>query len=50
VGVKRRNLLLTHFKSITEIKNTPLETIKRLGIPEPTAKMIQQYLNEHAET
>ena len=50
VGVKRRNLLLTHFKSITEIKNTPLETIKRLGIPEPTAKMIQQYLNEHDET
>lgn len=50
VGVKRRNLLLTHFKSITEIKNTPLETIKRLGIPEPTAKLIQQYLIEHDET
>lgn len=50
VGVKRRNLLLTHFKSITEIKDAPLETIKRLGIPEPTAKLIQQYLNEHAET
>ncbi|BAM47104.1 excinuclease ABC subunit UvrC [Amphibacillus xylanus] len=50
VGVKRRNLLLTHFKSITEIKDAPLETIKRLGIPEPTAKMIQQYLNEHDET
>ena len=46
VGVKRRNLLMTHFKSINEIKAAPLETIKRLGIPEPTAKLILQHLKD----
>lgn len=46
VGPKRRNVLMTHFKSINEIKEAPLETIKRLGIPEPTAKLIQQHLND----
>ena len=46
VGVKRRNLLMTHFKSINEIKEAPLETIKRLGIPEPTAKLILQHLKD----
>lgn len=49
VGEKRRKLLLTHFKSINEIKNAPLETIKRLGIPEPTAKQIQTYLKDHED-
>ncbi len=46
VGPKRRNALMTHFKSLNEIKEAPLEMIKRLGIPEPTAKLIKQHLNE----
>lgn len=46
VGAKRRNALMTHFKSLNEIREAPLEVIKRLGIPEPTAKLIQQHLNE----
>lgn len=46
VGEKRRKLLLTHFKSITEIKQAPIETLKRLGIPEPTAQVILDHLNK----
>lgn len=46
VGEKRRKLLLTHFKSITEIKEASLETLKRLGIPAPTAETILSHLNK----
>ncbi|MBM7541856.1 excinuclease ABC subunit UvrC [Amphibacillus cookii] len=49
VGEKRRKLLLTHFKSITEIKQAPIETLKRLGIPEPTAQIILSHLNEEKD-
>ncbi|WP_117170507.1 excinuclease ABC subunit UvrC [Paraliobacillus sediminis] len=46
VGEKRRKLLLTHFKSITEIKEASLEELKRLGIPEPTAQIILEHLKK----
>ncbi|WP_017473347.1 excinuclease ABC subunit UvrC [Amphibacillus jilinensis] len=49
VGEKRRKLLLTHFKSITDIKQAPIETLKRLGIPEPTAQIILNHLNEEKD-
>lgn len=49
VGEKRRKLLLTHFKSITEIKQAPIETLKRLGIPEPTAQSILAHLNKEED-
>lgn len=49
VGEKRRKLLMTHFKSLNEIRNASLDMIKRLGIPEPTAKLILEHLNNHAE-
>ncbi|WP_099158696.1 excinuclease ABC subunit UvrC [Virgibacillus ndiopensis] len=45
VGEKRRRLLLTHFKSIEEIKNTSLSTITRLGIPKNIAELIIDHLN-----
>ncbi|WP_138415442.1 excinuclease ABC subunit UvrC [Aquibacillus sediminis] len=45
VGEKRRRLLLTHFKSIAEIKGAKLDEIKKLGIPEPTAKTILEHLH-----
>ncbi|WP_373892997.1 excinuclease ABC subunit UvrC [Virgibacillus natechei] len=46
VGEKRRKLLLTHFKSINEIKNASLEELTRLGIPTDTAESIRTHLNE----
>src|SRR5690625_4156580 len=46
VGVKRRNLLLTHFKSINEIKTAKIEDITKLGIPTNVANNILQFLNE----
>lgn len=49
VGEKRRRLLLTHFQSITEIKQADLETLIRLGIPKPTAKTILLHLNEEKD-
>ncbi|WP_407269149.1 excinuclease ABC subunit UvrC [Radiobacillus sp. PE A8.2] len=45
VGEKRRRQLLTHFKSIREIKNASVEDIKKLGIPAPTATLILEHLN-----
>ncbi len=49
VGEKRRKLLLTHFKSITEIKEASIEEMQRLGIPEPTAKEILTHLTKEKE-
>lgn len=49
VGEKRRRLLLSHFKSITEIKQANLETMTRLGIPKPTAETILHHLNQEKD-
>src|SRR5699024_4053063 len=46
VGPKRRNTLLTHFKSISEIKGAPIEAITKLGIPEHVAMAIHEGLQE----
>ncbi|MRH42926.1 excinuclease ABC subunit UvrC [Aquibacillus halophilus] len=45
VGEKRRRLLLTHFKSIDEIRNAKKEELKKLGLPDPTAEIIINHLN-----
>src|SRR5699024_11891275 len=37
IGPKRRNLLLTHFKSMNEIKGSYIEAITKLGIREYVA-------------
>jgi excinuclease ABC subunit C len=49
VGEKRRRLLLSHFKSITEIKQADLDTMTRLGIPKPTAETILHFLNQEKD-
>lgn len=49
VGEKRRRLLLSHFKSITEIKQADLDTMTRLGIPKPTAEAILHHLNQEKD-
>nr|WP_089855192.1 excinuclease ABC subunit UvrC [Halolactibacillus miurensis] len=49
VGEKRRRLLLSHFKSITEIKQADLDTMTRLGIPKPTAETILHHLNQEKD-
>ncbi|MBM7571985.1 excinuclease ABC subunit UvrC [Aquibacillus albus] len=46
VGEKRRKLLLTHFKSITEIKRASMEELMKLGIPQPTAETILEHLKK----
>lgn len=46
VGAKRRNLLLTHFKSITAIKEATVEEITNLGIPKNVAENVLTSLNE----
>ncbi|MGX9931343.1 excinuclease ABC subunit UvrC [Virgibacillus salarius] len=45
IGEKRRKLLLTHFKSITEIKKAEIKEFTKLGIPKNTANEIITYLN-----
>ncbi|MFB4166650.1 excinuclease ABC subunit UvrC [Virgibacillus sp. JSM 102003] len=45
VGEKRRRLLLTHFKSVTEIKNASLPDLTRLGLPANIAEVILDHLN-----
>lgn len=45
VGEKRRILLLTHFKTITEIKNASVDQIAKLGIPRNIAEAIKTALN-----
>lgn len=49
VGEKRRRLLLTHFKSITEIKGASIEELKKLGLPQPTAETIVSHLNDNKD-
>ncbi|SDB95169.1 Excinuclease ABC subunit C [Pelagirhabdus alkalitolerans] len=46
VGEKRRKLLLTHFKTLQEIKEAPLEMLIRLGIPTSTAEAIKEHLTD----
>lgn len=46
IGEKRRRLLLTHFKSINEIKNAALEEITKLGIPKNIAEEIGKHLKQ----
>jgi excinuclease ABC subunit C len=46
IGPKRRNVLLTHFKSIQAIKQAEIADITKLGIPENIAKNILEKLNE----
>jgi excinuclease ABC subunit C len=46
VGPKRRKLLLTHFKTINEIKEADLDDFTRLGIPKNIATGIKAYLNQ----
>ncbi|MGX4669842.1 excinuclease ABC subunit UvrC [Cerasibacillus sp. JNUCC 74] len=46
VGPKRRKLLLTHFKTINEIKEADLDDFTRLGIPKNIATGIKDYLNQ----
>ncbi|MFC4556615.1 excinuclease ABC subunit UvrC [Virgibacillus kekensis] len=49
VGEKRRRLLLTHFKSVNEIKDTSVDKITKLGIPKDTAELILEHLNAENE-
>ncbi|WLV23732.1 excinuclease ABC subunit UvrC [Aciduricibacillus chroicocephali] len=49
VGAKRRNLLLTHFKNITDLKNAEVDQIAKLGIPKNTAEQILAHLNRPEE-
>jgi excinuclease ABC subunit C len=46
VGEKRRKLLLTHFKSIKEIRNASVQDITKLGIPQNIAESVLEHLNE----
>ena len=47
VGKKRRNLLLSHFHSLNEIKSASLDQITALGIPKNIAKNIIEHLNKN---
>lgn len=49
VGQKRRRLLLRHFKSVTEIKEADIQSITKLGIPEPVANTILIHLNDNQD-
>ncbi len=50
VGTQRKKLLLTHFKSLTEIKQATIEDITKLGIPENVANNIIKQLNKQKES
>src|SRR5699024_11043907 len=45
VGEKRRRILLSHFKSIEDIKSANVEEITKLGIPKNVAEAIIAALN-----
>ncbi|WP_174613976.1 excinuclease ABC subunit UvrC [Virgibacillus ihumii] len=44
VGEKRKRLLLTHFKSVNEIRNASVERMTKLGIPINIANTIKEHL------
>ncbi|MEN1968290.1 excinuclease ABC subunit UvrC [Lentibacillus sp. N15] len=46
VGKKRRQLLLTHFKSVGELKKASVTDITKLGIPKNIAEQILIHLTE----
>ncbi|HLQ73675.1 MAG TPA: excinuclease ABC subunit UvrC [Bacillota bacterium] len=46
VGEKRRTMLLTHFKTLENIKNASIDDICRLGIPKNVAENIRETLNK----
>src|SRR5699024_12873635 len=50
VGVKRRNLLLTHSKSIQAIKDAAIEDITSLGIPKNVGENILNMVNDEKKT
>ncbi|MEW9675452.1 excinuclease ABC subunit UvrC [Lentibacillus sp. L22] len=47
VGEKRRRLLLTHFKSVGELRKASIEDITKLGIPENIAEQVLDHLNNN---
>ncbi|MFS0751252.1 excinuclease ABC subunit UvrC [Oceanobacillus sp. 1P07AA] len=49
VGEKRRKLLLSHFKSVKEIKKATIEDMRKLGIPSNIAELILNHLNSPDE-
>lgn len=46
IGEKRRKLLLTHFKSLGDIKEASTTDLKKLGLPTNTAEDIINHLNK----
>ena len=46
IGAKRRKLLLTHFKSINDIKRADITEITKLGIPKNIAENMLDILNK----
>ncbi len=46
IGKKRKEILLTNFDSISDIKNASIDKIKSLGFPEKIALELKQKLNE----
>lgn len=49
VGEKRRNLLLSHFKNLENIKNASKKEITRLGIPRNVASEIIKYFENQKQ-
>jgi len=46
IGEKRRNLLLSHFHNIANIKKARIEDITQLGIPKNVAQTVLDHLND----
>ncbi|WP_026906373.1 excinuclease ABC subunit UvrC [Paucisalibacillus globulus] len=46
VGEKRRKLLLSHFKSVKEIRDASIQEITKLGIPQNIAEIVLDHLNK----
>ncbi|MGF3072531.1 excinuclease ABC subunit UvrC [Facklamia sp. P13069] len=46
VGPATRSKLLKHFKSLQKIKESDVDTLRRLGISRPTSKRILEFLND----
>lgn len=49
VGEKRRKLLLSHFRTLKNIKQASVEEIQRLGIPKNVSEAIIEHLNKEPE-
>lgn len=46
IGVKRKELLMKHFKSVEKMKTAPDEAYEKIGISSKLAQTIKQHLNE----